>query len=129
MMSGEIKTGYLANMESYPDSETYILVMRERGNDELAPRKELLKDYKNLEERFDRETAWEKTDYEVRFRRKIKNSLKAEKKIEKIAFLVAFFDEDVRLICYEKNPPCHRFILKDIIEEKIEAVKEDSDER
>lgn len=25
------------------------------------------------------------------------------------------WEKDVRLICYEKNPPCHRFILIDLI--------------
>jgi len=126
-MPEKIKTGYLANINNYPDLEVHILVMRGRGNDELAPSKRLLEDYKELEKRHDRETAWEKTDYEHRFRAEIKNNLEAGLQIERIAFLTAFFEEDFRLICYEKDSPCHRFVLKDIIENEIEEmIKEGS---
>jgi len=44
-----VNTGYLAKIKSYPKQEEHILVMRNRGNNELAPSSELLSKWKNEE--------------------------------------------------------------------------------
>jgi len=74
----------------------------------LGPSKELLKDYK--ENRID----WK--EYEKRFREEILNNPKAIEKLKEIKELSK--KNDVYLVCYEKNPPCHRFILLDILKSK-----------
>jgi uncharacterized protein YeaO (DUF488 family) len=51
--------------------------------------------------------------YEERFRREILSNPKAVMKLREIRKLAE--TKDVRLICYEKNPPCHRFVLMDLI--------------
>lgn len=114
----EIKTGYLANLSNYPNKEEYVFVMRGRGNDELAPSKQLLKDYKELEEKFGREIAWERSNYEKRFKEEILSNSKAVGLLEKFAEEV-YLGSEIRLICYEKDYPCHRFILKDLIDERV----------
>jgi len=86
--------------------------MRNRGNDELAPSEELLKDWK--EGRID----W--VEYERRFRKEMENP-ESRKRIQELRNRVKS-GENVRLICYEKEPPCHRFILKDLVEQRVHSV-------
>lgn len=93
-----LKEGYIAKRNEYPDDEIKVRVARPSV---LAPSKELLKDWK------DGRIDW--TEYERRFREEILNNPKAMAKLREIKRLAE--TEDVRLICYEKNPPCHRFIL------------------
>lgn len=101
-----LKEGYLAKMKNYPEDEEKILVMRDRGNNELAPSKELLRDWKQDK------ITWE--EYVERFVREMNHpeSIKRMKEINKMSK-----ERDVRLICFEKNPPCHRFILMELIKE------------
>ncbi|KXA96939.1 hypothetical protein AKJ38_02265 [candidate division MSBL1 archaeon SCGC-AAA259I14] len=121
MEIGSVRDGYLAKLDDYPDDEEKIFVMRGRGNDELAPSEELLSDYKELEEKHgNRWEAWNRCRYEPRFREEMKRE-KSRERIEKIAEEVAS-GKRVRLICYEKNRPCHRFILKQLIGEEVTKI-------
>jgi len=56
---------------------------------------------------------WLKLQDEKDTNPKQKSSPKAVAKLKEIEKLAE--EKDVRLICYEKNPPCHRFILVDLI--------------
>lgn len=119
--AGSIREGYLAECNEYPEDEKRIFVMRGRGNDELAPSEGLLSDYKELEEEYgDRWKAWNRCRYERRFRKKMR-CRESRERIEEIARDVAN-GKRVRLICYEKNPPCHRFILKELIGEEATKI-------
>lgn len=104
MSFGKIKTGYLAKYNEYPDHEEKILVMRGRGNDELAPSKKTLDLYKNGE------INW--IEYKLRFGI---NRLQSQETLDRLEEIKNKVIEglDVRLICYEKEPPCHRFILQE----------------
>lgn len=104
-MKGELRTGYLAKYNDYPDDEEKILVMRGRGNDELAPSEQLLEMWKNGE------IDWE--EYKSIFR----DEMCAEESIERMREIAKKLlnGKNVRLICYEKEPPCHRFVLKRLI--------------
>lgn len=118
-----LKEGYLGGINAgiYPNEEERILVARNRGNDELAPSQELFGTFKGFEKHFmgkgyskqkARWEAWKVTDFEKRFRREMNNpkSIERMKEIKKMAE-----KKDVRLICYEKKPPCHRFILMELM--------------
>lgn len=71
-----LKTGYLAKLKSYPSSEDHILVMRGRGNNELAPIRELLKKWKRGS------ITWE--EYEEIFRKKMETK-ESQARLDKIA--------------------------------------------
>lgn len=98
-----LKEGYIAKWKEYPRDEIKIRVARPSV---LAPSEELLRDWK------EGRITWE--EYERRFREEILSNPKAVEKLKEIKRLL---DEgkDVRLMCYEKNPPCHRFILIELI--------------
>jgi len=105
-----VKTGYLAKYKEYPENEEKILVMRNRGNDELAPSEKLLEMWK------EGEIDWE--EYKVYFKEEMRKK-ESQKRIREIATKVRN-GKDIRLICFEKNPPCHRFILEEMIKERLE---------
>lgn len=114
--------GYIGNWKNYPKDEVKIRVARPSV---LAPSLELLSEFvkakkywmaKGLTELEARKKAWEEIGYETRFRREILNNPKAMAKLKEIKDLAK--NRNVRLICYEKNPPCHRFILTKLIEEE-----------
>lgn len=94
--------GYIAKWNKYPKEEVKVRVARPSV---LSPSKELLSDYKKGL------IDWE--EYGARFRYEIFGSLDALALLRKIKKTSE--EKNVRLICYEKNPPCHRFILIDII--------------
>lgn len=98
--------GYLAKYKDYPKDEVKVVVTRSSGSI-LSPSWDLLWNIK------DDRITWE--EYERRFREEIMNNSEAMKKLKWIKRISK--DKDVRLICYEKNYPCHRFILMDIIME------------
>lgn len=107
-----LKAGYLAKLKTYPSSEEHILVMRGRGNNELAPSRDLLKKWKRGE------VTWE--EYEEIFRKKMETS-ESQQRLDEITRKVSE-GKDVRLICYEgADKHCHRHILKSIVREKIES--------
>ena len=96
--------GYIALWNRYPKDELKVRVARPSH---LSPSKELLHDWK------EGLITWE--EYENRFRKEILSTPEAMMKLKTIR--IAARHSDVRLICYEKNPPCHRFILIDMIKE------------
>jgi len=81
----------------------------------LAPSQELLSEFNRLKKRYGQERSWELSGYEERFRGEILSSPRAMAKLREIKELAR--TRNVRLICYEKNPPCHRFILMKLIKE------------
>ena len=99
---GILFTGYIANWKKYTEDEIKIRVARPSP---LSPSKTLLNDWKN------KLITWD--EYEERFVDEIIDSEKAQNKIKEILELLK--TNNVRLMCYEKNPPCHRFILRDMI--------------
>ena len=111
-----IKEGYLAKMKSYPESDLMLVVMRWHPRyhskgflwvPDLAPSSLLLTEYKAG--RMD----WE--PYEKHYRNEM-DTLKAQNLILHYAEK-ARKGQVIRLLCIERDPPCHRFILKDIMEE------------
>lgn len=97
-----ILEGYIANWRKYPEDEVKVRVARPSI---LAPSFRLLSDYKTGK------INW--GEYEIRYREEIYQNPNAVKRILEIAHLSK--EKNVRLICYEKNPPCHRFILIELI--------------
>jgi len=111
-----LKEGYFGNFKNYPKGETLIAVSRYyprflgksiRWRPELAPSKKLLADYK------EGSLPWE--EYEKRFRKEMESG-PAQHAINEIITYSQY--SLFRLLCYEKKPPCHRFILIDIINEQ-----------
>lgn len=122
-----IKEGYIANWKKYPKDEIKVRVARPSI---LGPSKKLFTDFINWKKEFlrgigtpprkiskqeARERAWKACDYEKRFRTEIQQNLIALAKLRELKELAKTID--IRLICYEKEVPCHRFILLDIIKE------------
>ena len=97
-----LKEGYIGKWKKYPKDEVKVRVARPSV---LAPSKELLKDFK------EGKIGW--AEYEKRFRNEVLNNPKAMARLREIKKLAE--EKDVRLMCYEKNSPCHRFILIDLI--------------
>lgn len=98
--------GYLAKLKSYPEDELKVFVTR-TAHSILAPSKELFEDYKNGK------IDWK--EYEERYRKEIYGNQQTMEYLERLSLFSKTYN--VRLICYEKKYPCHRFILMDIISE------------
>jgi uncharacterized protein YeaO (DUF488 family) len=98
-----LKESYLANVKNLPKDAVKIVVTRSAGH-MLSPSKALLWDYKNGK------IDW--TGYVKTFYREMDNPACAAimREIKKIAET-----RDVFLLCYEKEYPCHRFLLLDMI--------------
>ena len=88
-----LHTGYLAKINSYPSHEEQILVMRNRGNNELAPSEGLLNKWKNGE------IDWK--GYKKMFLEEMENS-KYQSRLQKIAKNVGE-GKNIRLICFEEK--------------------------
>ena len=73
----------------------------------LSASKKLLYDYK------EGRINWQ--EFENRFRKEIINNPKAIAELKRLKELS--LKKEVYLICYEKNYPCHRFILINLIKE------------
>ena len=99
-----IVEGYIAVWNKYPLDEVKIRVARPSV---LGPSKRLLDDWKAGR------ITW--AQYEERFIDEIESSPKAQEKLDEIVRLAK--KQTVRLLCYEKNPPCHRFILIEMLSE------------
>jgi uncharacterized protein YeaO (DUF488 family) len=119
----------LSRKNRLPKGAEYVLVMRGRGNDELAPSRELLDDFNGWRARYrpghghdtEHDFAWEKSDYEKRFRAQIRADPKAQARLRELAERSR--TKDVFLICYEsEGKPCHRKLLLRIAEEEFGAV-------
>ncbi len=87
-----------------PKNEINIAVTR-TAKSVLSPSWTLLNDYKNGT------IDWE--EYTRRFKREMLSNPQALEELKRIKELAK--TKDVRLICYEKNPPCHRFILLEMM--------------
>lgn len=101
-----IKESYLANWRNLPEDAIKFAVTR-TAKSPLSPSWELLKDYKTGK------ISWER--FEVVFRGEILGRPEARALLREIKKLGE--ERDVYLVCYEKRPPCHRFILMKMIEE------------
>ncbi len=97
--------GYIAKWRTYPQDEVKIRVAR---HSVLGPSKLLLDDWKAGR------ITWDQ--YQTRFIEEIEGNPQAQEKLDEILRLAQ--NQTVRLICYEKGPPCHRFILLDMLGER-----------
>ena len=115
-----INTGYFACLHKYPQNETFLVVSRtyprwlKKGyswHPELAPSPKLLKDWKNGG------ISWQE------YTRRYKEEMKTPQAQDSIINLATWSAADTfRLLCYEKEWPCHRFILKELIEKVEESM-------
>jgi uncharacterized protein YeaO (DUF488 family) len=97
-----IKESYISMWNKLPHDAIKIRVARPSV---LSASKELLYDYK------EGRINWQ--EFEVRFRKEILSNPAAIAELKRLKELS--YEKDVYLICYEKNYPCHRFILIDLI--------------
>jgi len=114
--------GYIGAWKKYPTDEIKVRVARPSI---LAPSEALLTEFmtikrdfmreQGMSEREARKAAVESISFERRFREQILNNPDALKKLGEIKKLAE--TKNVRLLCYEKEPPCHRFILIELIKE------------
>jgi uncharacterized protein YeaO (DUF488 family) len=98
-----LKESYLANAKNLPKNAVKIVVTRSAGH-MLSPSKTLLFGYKSGKVKWD--------EYVKTFTREMDNPacVAIMREIKKIAET-----RDVFLICFEKEYPCHRFLLLDMI--------------
>ncbi len=125
-----LRQTYLSMKKKLPNNAEAVLVMRGRGNDELAPSKELLDEYKRQEAECAKtakdstEAAWcayEAVDYERRFSALIEGNPASLERLKQLS--EESRERDVFLVCYEgEDKPCHRKLLLKIAEEEFGAV-------
>lgn len=84
---------------------------KKRDISPLAPSRQLLDDWNQGR------TVWK--DYVERYYQQLKESKEAGALIEEIVDLAV--EEDVWLVCMEREYPCHRFLVKEIIERILVA--------
>lgn len=101
-----LKESYLAKWKDIPKDAKKIAVTR-TAKSILAPSVALLEDWKSGK------ISW--SEVETRYRKEILDSPSAVRYMKEIKYMSA--TEDVYLVCYEKRPPCHRFILTSLIKE------------
>lgn len=99
-----LKEGYIGNWRNYPTDEIKIRVARPGA---LGTPKDLGQKWK------DKKITWDEFE-----RRYLLHVMMNKKPHEKLMEIVKLLKEGktVRLMCYEKNPPCHRFTLKNALE-------------
>lgn len=114
-----LKESYIGNWRKIPKDAIKIRVARPHV---LSPSKKLLSDYKRYEKKYlklekskekARERAWTLTNYKIRYEFEIMSNPKAVDELYRIRDLAK--EKDVYLLCYEKDFPCHRFILLELI--------------
>jgi len=124
-----LRQTYLSMKSKLPADTEGVLVMRGRGNDELAPTETLLNDFNKHKKHFARgcgyesevHYAWEKSDYERRFRAQIRGDPRALARLKELTGRAR--ERDIFLICYEgDDKPCHRKLLLQMAEEEFGAV-------
>jgi len=103
-MKPKLLEGYIAKWKSYPTDEVKIRVCRPGP---LGTPKDLGKLWE------DKKIDWD--EFELRYLLHVMMNDKARDALAKIVLMLRQ-GQTVRLICYEKNPPCHRFTLKKAIE-------------
>ena len=99
-----IKESYISMWNTLPSDAIKVRVARPSV---LSPSKKLFYDYK------ERRINWQ--EFENRFRKEMTSSPTAFAELKRLKELSQ--EKDVYLICYEKDYPCHRFILIDLIKE------------
>ncbi|NVM20566.1 MAG: DUF488 family protein [Desulfobacterales bacterium] len=114
-----LKESYIANWKNLPADAVKVRVARPSL---LAPPSFLLYNYKDAEKYFlecegcskmeARKRAWEAVAFEEIFRKYILSHGRSIEKLKALAELAK--EKDVYLICFEKDWPCHRFILLDM---------------
>lgn len=123
-----LRQTYLSMKDRLPAGAEYVLVMRGRGNDEIAPSNELLDEFNEWKARFEPgqgyETAfhfaWDKCGYEKRFRAQIAANPNPIARLKALAERAR--THDIFLICYEAyDKPCHRRLLLQIAEQEFGA--------
>lgn len=123
-----LRQTYLSMKSKLPAGADAVLVMHGRGNDELAPPKELLDEFNAWKAKFRTESgyetafhfAWAKTDYEQRFRAHVLGNPQAVEKLRSLAERAK--TRDVFLICYEgEDKPCHRKLLLEMAKDRFGA--------
>lgn len=111
-----IKETYLAvRKKIVPPADMVLDISRFRKKEgeisPLAPSRELLNDWNQ-----DR-LPWK--DYVERYYQELKEKKEASSAIQQIADLAA--EQDVWLVCMEKEYPCHRFLVKETVERILVA--------
>ncbi len=123
-----LRQTYLSLKDKLPRGAETVLVIHGRGNDELAPSKELLDDFNLWKASFTPDSgyptafhfAWDKSDYERRFRAQIAANPKSAARLRDLAERSKM--RDVFLICYEGyDKPCHRHLLLEIAKDEYGA--------
>jgi hypothetical protein len=120
-----LKETYLAVLKKKRDlfPDDYFEVITLTAGSVLAPSDRLLNDVKFLQKQFEtmkvpnewaRWMAWDNSDYENRYRQQLKDDPEAQERIKTL--IKKMVDgQSVWVVCYEKYPPCHRFVLWDIL--------------
>ncbi len=125
-----LRQTYLSMKAKLPADVKTVLVMRGRGNDELAPSKELLDEFNHYKQEFKEHPgdypnaywyAWDKSDFEPRFTQQILDNPKSMERLKTLSEEAK--GKDIYLICYEgEDKPCHRKLLLKIAGEQFNAV-------
>jgi len=114
-----LKESYVAKLKNVPKDAVKIEVGYPST---FAPSEDLLSDFnefkwklmkKGLTEPEARRKAWEQTNFENRYRKKITSNPKIIHKLREIKKLSE--EKDVYIYCYCGKPLCPRFVLMDII--------------
>ncbi len=124
-----LRQTYLSMKDKLPAGAEYVLVMLGRGNDELAPSKELLDEFNDWKAKSTPDSgyetafhfAWDRSNYEERFRAQIAANPKSAARLKSLAERAK--THDVFLICYEGyGKPCHRHLLLQIARDEFGAL-------
>jgi len=129
-----LRQTYLSMKAKLPANVKTVLIMRGRGNDELAPSKELLDEFNHYKHEFKEHPrgypyaywyAWDKSNFEPRFTQQILDKPKSMERLKALAEEAK--GKDIYLICYEgEEKPCHRKLLLKIAKQQFNAaVNED----
>ncbi len=124
-----LRQTYLSMKKKLPAEAEAVLVIRGRGNDELAPSKELLDEFARLKAEYSPESgypsavhyAWDKSNYEQRCLEEIRGSKRSMDRLRELSEKAK--RKDIFLICYEgEDKPCHRRLLLQIASQDLGAV-------
>jgi len=99
-----LKTGYIAKWNEYPTDEVKIRVCRPGP---LGTPKDLGKLWT------DQKITWD--EFELRYLLHVMMNKKAHQRLMEILAMLKE-GKTVRLMCYEREAPCHRFTLKNMLE-------------
>jgi len=123
-----LRQTYLSLKDKLPADAEVVFVMRGRGNDELAPSKQLLDEFNTLKKDYTPNSgfdsaihyAWTKSNFAERFLAQIRGSKVSMARLERLA--EAARSHDVFLVCYEGyDKPCHRKLLLQVAREDLGA--------